>query len=136
MVAEGEAKGKAKRRYLIFTMEEGKKLPRIPMRSWTFVVVVGALLALMSIIDRGGLSTAPAAAPASADPAVACSVTVNTSTLNVRAEPTVTSAQVQQLLQGVDVAATTTVVGGFRELSEGHWAQDQYLTPVPGATCG
>lgn len=123
-------------------MEEGKRLPRIPMRSWTFVVVVGALLALMSIIDRGGLATVSAAtatgtaATGTGTAAGSCTVTVNTGTLNVRADPTVTSAQVQQLLEGVAVAATTTVVSGFRELSDGHWALDQYLTPVPGATCG
>lgn len=118
----------AKRRYSIFTREEGKRLPRIAMRSWTFVVVVGVLLTVLSVIDRGGLATARSAGGM-------CRFAVDTATLNVRAEPSVTSAQVDQLARGVEVSATSILTGGFRKLSEGHWALDQYLTPLVGATC-
>lgn len=131
------AEGKAKRKYLIFTMEEGKRLPRIPMRSWTFVVVVGVVLAVMAMIDRGGLGAGPLVPTAPVTTVEnTCSVVVTSSTLDVRAEPTATAAQVEQLNHGVHMAATTVLTGGFRKLSDGHWALDQFLTPVPGAACG
>jgi hypothetical protein len=35
-----------------------------------------------------------------------------------------------QLLDG-----TTTVVDGFRELEDGRYVADEFLTPVPGTDC-
>lgn len=114
-----------KKKYFLFTVEDGKRLPRIAMRSWTFVVTVGLLLTLLSIIDRGGLSTASGP----------CEFTVNTPQLNVRAEPSAAAPQVQTLGQGARITATNIVTAGFRKVSDGHWALDGYLTPVAGSTC-
>ena len=113
------------KRYFLFVTEEGKRLPRIALRSWSFVVVMGLLITLVSIIDRGGLSTESGP----------CEFTVNTPSLNVRAEPNAAAPQVQQLGQGVQITATNIVTAGFRKVSDGHWALDGYLTPVAGSTC-
>jgi hypothetical protein len=123
----GYPRAVAKRKYLIFEVEDGKKVPKLAVRSWSFVVVLGILLTLISIVDRGGLAVLPGSGT--------CSFTVNTAPLNVRAEPSVTAPQVAQLTQGAQVGATNIVTGGFRKLADGQWALDQYLTPVPGSSC-
>src|SRR5260221_12162433 len=51
----------AKRRYLFFIETDDKK-KRFNFRSWPFVIVMGLLLALLSIIDRGGLAAVRSAA--------------------------------------------------------------------------
>jgi len=117
----------AKRKYLIFEFEEKKKVPKLAVKSWGFVVVMGVLLTVISIFDRGGLALLPGSGT--------CSFTVNTAPLNVRSQPTVTAPQVTQLTQGAQVGATNIVTGGFRKLADGQWALDQYLTPVPGSSC-
>lgn len=117
----------AKRKYLIFEVEDGKKMPKIAIKSWGFVLVLGILLTVISIIDRGGLALVPESGK--------CSFTVNTAPLNVRSEPSVTAPQVAQLTQGTQLGATNIVTGGFRKLADGQWVLDQYLTPVPGSSC-
>jgi hypothetical protein len=119
----------AKKRYLFFIEAEGGKR-RFNFRSWSFVIVVGLLLALLSIIDRGGLA-AVRSAPVSAS----CSFTVTGDGVNVRSQSTATSPQVQQLAKGDTIKATTTVANGFRQLVDGDWVLDGYLTPTPGTTC-
>lgn len=117
----------AKRKYLIFEVEDGKKVPKLAVKSWGFVVVLGILLTLISIVDRGGLALRPGTGT--------CSFTVNTAPLNVRAQPSVTAPQVAQLTQGTTLSATNIITGGFRKLTDGQWVLDQYLTPVPGSSC-
>ncbi len=50
--------------------------------------------------------------------------------VNVRTQSTATSPQVQQLAKGDTVTATTTVANGFRQLVDGDWVLDGYLTPT------
>ena len=107
--------------------EQDGKL-RVDFRSWALVVIIGLVLAFLSIIDGAG-STKPAA------PATACSFTVNADGVNVRTGATAASPSVQKLDRGQTVTATPTVTSGFRQLADGTWVLDGLLTPVPGSTC-
>jgi hypothetical protein len=120
----------AKRRYFVFKEDGGGKL-RIDFRSWPFVIVIGVLLTLLSIIDRGGLD-----AVRSVVTGTTCSFTVTGDEVNVRADATATSAPVQKLDKGATITGTKTVTNVFRQLADGHWVLDGYLTPVSGSTCG
>jgi len=120
----------AKRRYWFFIETEDKKR-RFNFRGWPFVIVIGLLLALLSILDRGGLAAVRTAPTGSS-----CSFTVTGNGVNVRSQATATSSQVEQLATGTTVTGTTTVTNGFRQLSDGDWVLDNYLTPVSGTTCG
>jgi hypothetical protein len=120
----------AKRRMMFFIEAEGGKR-RFNFRSWPFVIVIGLLLAFLSILDRGGLAEVRSAATGAS-----CSFTVTGVGVNVRSQATATSSQVQQLPKGATVTGTTTVTNGFRQLADGDWVLDGYLTPVSGTTCG
>ena len=89
--------------------------------------MIGLLLALFSIIDRGGLD---AVAGGRATPR--CGFTVNGDDVNVRTEASASSPSVQKLAKGQSVSGTKTVTNGFRQLADGNWVLDGYLTPVPG----
>lgn len=120
----------AKHKYFVFKEEGGGKL-RIDFRSWPLVIVIGVLLTILSIIDRGGVD-----AVRSAVAGTTCSFTVTGDEVNVRPDATATSVPVQKLDKGTTITATKTVANGFRQLADGRWVLDGYLTPVPGATCG
>lgn len=62
-----------------------------------------------------------------------CQVQVNASLLNVRASPVDNAPVVAKLANGNTVAATSTQQNGYRELSDGHWASNQFLKVVTGA---
>jgi hypothetical protein len=94
------------------------------------VIVAGVLLALLAIIDRGGLDTV-----AAADGSTSCQLDVVTDELNVRNGPSQGAALVETLPRGLRVDGTRVVTDGFRELEEGRWAADQFLSPVPGSDC-
>jgi hypothetical protein len=96
-------------------------------RSWTFVVVIGVVLAVLALIDRGD--------PAAADGSTGCQLEVTTNELNVRAGPAEDSELLGTLTRGTLVDGTTTVTDGFRELEDGRYVGDVYLTPVPGTDC-
>ena len=119
----------AKRRYLFFIEADDKKR-RLDFRGWPFVIAIGLLLALLSIIDRGGLDAVPTTVNAAA-----CSFTVNADDVNVRTEASASSPSVQKLTKGQRVEGTKTVTNGFRQLADGKWVLDGYLTPVPGNPC-
>jgi hypothetical protein len=120
----------AKRRYFILKETGGGKL-RVDFRSWPLVIVIGLLLALLSILDRGGLSepTTPVVQ------GTACEFTVNADGVNVRTGATAASPSVQKLARGQTVVATPTVTSGFRQLADGTWVLDGLLTPVPNSPC-
>jgi hypothetical protein len=120
----------AKRKYFVFKEDGGGKL-RMDFRSWPFVIVIGLLLTLLSLIDRGGVD-----AVSSAVTGTTCSFTVTGDDVNVRPDATATSEPVQKLNKGTTITATKTVTNGFRQLADGRWVLDGYLTPVPGSTCG
>jgi uncharacterized protein YgiM (DUF1202 family) len=119
----------ANRKYFIMK-ETGGKL-RVDFRSWALVIVIGLILAFLSIIDRGGFD----ATTATATPGATCSFTVNGEQVNVRTGATASSPSVQKLTKGQTVVATNTVTNGFRQLADGTWVLDSLLTPVPGSVC-
>ncbi|GAA1222750.1 hypothetical protein GCM10009608_68990 [Pseudonocardia alaniniphila] len=107
------------------------KLEKKTFRGWTFVLVVGVLLAFIAIIDRGGLNDQSAAA----DGSTGCQLEVAADQLNVRAAPDPDSALLQTLVRGDRVDGTRIVTNGFRELEGNQWAADQFLTPLPDTNC-
>ena len=118
----------AKRKYFIMKEADGKL--RVDFRSWALVIIIGLLLAFLSIID--GTRSTPPPAPA---PATTCSFTVNADAVNVRTGATASSPSVQKLSRGQTVVATPTVTKGFRQLADGTWVLNELLTPVPGSPC-
>ena len=107
----------------------GGKL-RVDFRSWPLVIVIGLILAVLSLIDRGGLDEATSVAEGQA-----CTFTVIGTDVNVRTGATAASPAVQKLNQGRHVVATKTVTNGFRQMVGGAWVLDTLLTPVPGTVC-
>src|ERR1700754_350043 len=81
------------------------KLEKSTFRGWTFVLVVGVLLAFVAIIDRGGLNDQSAAA----DGSTGCQLEVSADQLNVRAAPDQDSALLQTLVRGDRVDGTRVV---------------------------
>jgi uncharacterized protein YgiM (DUF1202 family) len=100
-------------------------------KGWGFVLVAGVALAIIAVIDRGGMD----ALGATADGSTGCRLEVSADRLNVRSAPGEQSPQVETLPRGEQVDATPTVTDGFRELENGNWAADRFLTPLPGADC-
>lgn len=98
-------------------------------RSWTFVVILGVVLTVLAMIDRGS-------GTAGADGSTGCQVEVTTDQLNVRAGPAEQSELLGALDRGTVLDATRTVTDGFRQLEDGRFVSDTYLTPVPGSDCG
>jgi hypothetical protein len=107
------------------------KLEASTFKGWTFVVVAGVALGLLAIVDRGGLSEV-----AAADGSTGCQLEVIADELNVRNGPSQGAALVETLPRGTRIDATRVVTDGFRELEQGRWAADAFLTPLPGTECG
>lgn len=109
------------------------KIPKIEsstFRGWTFVLVAGTVLALIAILDRGGLTDA-----AAADGSTGCQLEVAADELNVRSGPSPEATLVETLRRGQQVDGTRVITDGFRELEDGRWASAQFLTPLPGTNC-
>ena len=119
----------AKRRYFIMKQTGEGKL-RVDFRSWGLVIVIGLLLAFLSLIDRGGLGEATAVVEGQS-----CTFTVTGNDVNARTGATAASPSVQKLKQGDTVIGTPTVTNGFRQMVGGAWVLDSLLTPVPGTVC-
>jgi hypothetical protein len=107
------------------------KIESKSFRSWTFVLIAGGLLTVIAILDRGGLGDSTS----SADGSTGCQLEVAAAELNVRSGPSQEATLVETLRQGDRVDGTRVVTDGFRELEDGRWASDQFLTPLPGTTC-
>ena len=121
----------AKRRYLLLTERPNKRMPGVDTKGWAFVVLLGALLAVVALLDRGSLE------PSRADGSTGCQLEVTTDELNVRAGPSAEAELVGTFPRGQILDGTTTVTDGFRELEDDRrWVADQFLTPVPGTVCG
>ncbi len=103
---------------------------RVPrLRGWPFVIVLGLVLAIIAIIDRGTGDQSTASGPAG------CELRVAVATLNVRTGPSAQAPQAQTLTEGTDVAGTRVLTDGFRQLQDGNWVFDQYVTPTAGSVC-
>lgn len=104
-------------------------------QGWTFVLVLGTILAILAMLHRGSLDASEATTAPAAD-GTPCQFEVTIDNLNVRSEPTLDgNAPVQTLSRGQVVAGTPTVQNGYRELQGGLWALNQHLVLAPGSTC-
>jgi len=108
------------------------KLNASTFRSWAFVLVAGVILAILALIDRGGLDEIQSAT----DAAIGCRLEVTDDQVNVRSGPSPESELLETLFRGDEVDGTRVVTDGFRELTDNRWAADQYLTPLRGTNCG
>lgn len=106
------------------------KLEASTFKGWAFVLVAGVVLAALAMLDRGGFGEVP-----SADGSTGCQLEVAAEELNVRTGPSQGAALVETLPRGTLVDGTRVVTDGFRQLEEGRWAADQFLTPLPGTDC-
>jgi hypothetical protein len=106
------------------------KLEASTFMGWTFVLIAGVALALLAIIDRGGLNEIT-----TANGTTGCQLEVAADQLNVRNGPSQGAALVETLTRGMRVDGTRVVTDGFRQLEEGRWAADQFLVPLPGTNC-
>ncbi len=120
----------AKRRYLLLTERENKRFPGVDTKGWAFVVLLGVLLAAIALIDRGSLETT------GADGSTGCRLEVTADQVNVRAGPSAETELITTFPRGQLLDGTTTVTDGFRELEDGRFVADEFLTPVPGGDCG
>jgi hypothetical protein len=68
----------------------------------------------------------------SSGPGTPCRMVVTADVLNVRAEASQTAAVVGTLAEGQEVTADTETDNGFRLLSEGRWAFEDYLDESDG----
>lgn len=105
-----------------------KKPDASTYRGWAFVLVVGALLAVVALIDRGSLDELR-------DGSTGCQLEVSAAELNVRSGPSEAAQLVEVLTRGDRVDGTRVVTDGFRELEAGRWAANQFLTPLVGTNC-
>lgn len=117
------------------------KLESSSFKGWTFVLVAGALLAVLALFDAGE-SVLPGdddgvgeIGSLAADGSTGCVVEIATEELNVRAGPSQNAELLGAVRQGDRVDATPVVTDGFRQLEGGRWASNQYLTPLPGTDC-
>jgi hypothetical protein len=102
-------------------------------KGWSFVLILGAVLTLLAMLDRGGVGAVQVTDP---DEGAPCQFVVTIENLNVRSQPSLDgNAPVQTISRGQHVAGTPTVTNGYRELDGGLWALDQHLAPVPGSSC-
>lgn len=100
-------------------------------RSWGFVIVLGLVLAVLALLDRGSLGETSVA-----DGSTGCQLEVAADELNVRSGASADAALVETLTRGDRVDATPVVVDGYRELENDRWAADRFLAPLPGTNCG
>lgn len=63
-----------------------------------------------------------------------CTVTVTADVLNVRAGPATTYPTVDKLAKNAVVDAQRETSGGFRKLTEGRWAAEEFVRTSTGCT--
>jgi hypothetical protein len=103
-------------------------------RSWFFVIVLGSVLAVLSLVSRGDLESTPVP---EADGSTGCVMVVQVTEdeLNLREGPSLNAPLVGALPNGTRVDATTIVENGYRQLEDGAWGAAEYLVPEAGSTC-
>lgn len=107
------------------------KFEKKTFRGWAFVIIAGAALAAIALLDRGGFGEFTSRA----DGSTGCQLEVSADELNIRSGPSPEASLVETLRRGDRVDGTRVVTDGFRELEDGRWAADQFLTPLPNTNC-
>lgn len=106
-------------------MAEGFGLSK---RMWVVVIVL-VVVAILFLVQNGKKGSAQQGSGTAAG----CEVQVTADVLNVRSGPSTTARTLSSLRTGQTVSATATTQNGFRELSAGHWASNNFLKPVSGS---
>ncbi|MGH3566279.1 MAG: hypothetical protein ACRDRH_09650 [Pseudonocardia sp.] len=109
-----------------------KKPDPATFRGWLFVIVAGAILALLALVHRGGVDELQAYP---ADGSTGCQLEVAVDELNVQDEPIAGAQPIEVLRRGALVDGTRTITDGFRELEGGRWALNGSLNPLLGSNC-
>ena len=105
-------------------------------KGWFFVLVAGVVLAILALIDRGGIDEVTGSTTTTTATGVTgCQLEVATDQLNVRAGPSQNAEMLEILTRGDQVDGTAVIVDGYRQLGERRWVMDQWLTPLPGSNC-
>lgn len=95
------------------------------VRKWPFALILGTLLGVFALIDRGSLTTDGGLSSP-------CRVEVTADLLPARSDPDPTDSRVYNTLKRGDLRGATTIVrNGYRQLSDNTWALSQYLRPLP-----
>jgi hypothetical protein len=95
------------------------------VRKWPFALILGALLGVLALIDKGSLTTDGGLSSA-------CRVEVIADVLPTRSDPDPSASRTYGNLKRGDLrGATTNVRNGYRQLADNTWALDQYLRPLP-----
>ena len=105
------------------------KVAKPKPRSWFFALVVSLVLGVLVLIDNGSVSTTDAGLTSP------CRVEVIGTDVNVRSSPDVNGSVTTTLHRGDLRGAETGVQNGYRQLSDGGWALDDLLRPLPGSKC-
>jgi len=109
-----------------------KKPDPATFRGWLFVIVAGAVLALLALVHLG---SADELQGYPADGSTGCQLEVVVAELNVQAEPIADAQPIAVLPRGARVDGTRTITDGFRELEGRRWALNGSLTPLLGSNC-
>lgn len=96
------------------------------------LIVIGLLVvvALLLIVQNNKKSGAQSGGTNTTG---ACQMQVTADVLNIRSGPDNSANVVGKLSTGAVTAGTSTVQNGYRELSTGHWASNQFLKTVSGS---
>ena len=97
-------------------------------RSWAFAGIVAVVLGVLVLIDAGSVTP-------NSGLSAACRVEVTADTLNVRSRPDPGAPSTSVLRRGDLHGAETTVQNGYRQMTGGGWALDDFLRPLPGSKC-
>jgi hypothetical protein len=108
------------------------KLDKKFFEGWLFVIVAGLVLAVIAIINSGGMAQTTVAP---ADGSSGCQLEVTTDRLNVRASPSQDGPLLRTLSRGDVVDGTRIQNNFYRQLEDGGWAATEFLTPLPGSNC-
>jgi hypothetical protein len=97
------------------------------VRKWPFAFIVGAVLGVLALIDKGNLtSDGGLSSP--------CRVEVTADQLPTRSDPDPSASRTDETLKRGDLrGATTNVRNGYRQLTDDTWALNAYLRPLPPA---
>lgn len=94
--------------------------------------LAGAGVVLLALVLSAEKDSEASDEDKSSGPSTPCRMVVTADVLNVRAEASQSAAVVGTLAEGQEVTADTETDNGFRRLSEGRWAFDDYLDESDG----
>jgi hypothetical protein len=98
------------------------------------LIIVG-VLAAVALIYVIGTDKKAVAGGASAPSPTGCKVVVTADVLNARSDPETGAKVVGRYRQNAALDANLLVQNGFRQLTDGKWASNEFLKPTDGSRC-